>query len=233
MLRVYIVTPRCPPFLFRYCWRLFSNGLHNDVFPRCELFSHASSGASGGIVMILSRLFRHPRLVTAGLAATAALAFLLPQLSPPAFASWCFDDPVVQVGNNYVETTIGIAAAPTYVKAHVRAATITYHLPSDLVSQAKVIYSTSPYFAESVRFVSTGVPTVPGQPIAVSVTVAFQTDLLGQVLFTQVDNTTQPTGWGAQTQPDQGTSFTTSSYGLTLLNLSGGGYTWSGSLPQN
>jgi hypothetical protein len=181
--------------------------------------------------MIASRLLRHPRIAAAVVAAGAALAFLLPQLSQSALASWCFDDPVVQVGNNMVETTIGIAAAPGYVRAHVRSATITYHLPANLVSQAKVIYSTSPYFAESVRFVSNGTIAQPGQPIPVAVTVAFQTDLLGQVLFTQVNNTTQPAGWGAQTQPDQGTSFTTSSYGLTLLNLSGGGYTWSGALP--
>lgn len=183
--------------------------------------------------MILSRLARHPRLAALAVAASAALAFMLPQLAQPALASWCFDDPVVQVGNNYVETTIGIAAAPSYVKAHVRSATITYHLPSNLVSQARTISTSTPYFAESVRFVSTGVPAKPGQPISVSVTIAFQTDLLGQILISQVDNTTQPSSAGAPTQPDQGTSFTTRSYGLTLLNLSGGGFTWSGSLPAN
>lgn len=181
--------------------------------------------------MVLSRLFHQPRVAALAAAGAAALAFMLPQMTQPALASWCFDDPVIQVGNNYVETTIGIAAAPSYVKAHVRSATITYHLPSNLVAEARTISTSTPYFAESVRFVSTGVPALPGQPIAVSVTVAFQTDLLGQVLISQVDNTTQPASAGAQTRPDQGASFTTRSYGLTLLNLSGGGFTWTGALP--
>lgn len=172
---------------------------------------------------------RHGRVILAAVAIAASAAFALAHTAP-TYASWCFDDPVVQVGNNFVQTTIGIDADPAYIRAHVRSATITYHLPSN-VPAAKVLSTSTPYFPENVRFVSTGVPVSPGQPITVSVTVSFQTDLLGQLLLTRVDNTTQPASQGAQSGPSQGQSFTTTSPGLTLLNLSGGGFTWTGSLP--
>jgi hypothetical protein len=52
-------------------------------------------------------------------------------------------------------------------------------------------------------------------------------------LLTRVDNTTQPDSQGAQTGPSQGQSFTTTTPGLTLLNLTRGGFTWQGSLPPS
>jgi hypothetical protein len=174
---------------------------------------------------------RRGRMLLAAAAIVASAGFAMAH-SSPTYASWCFDDPVVQVGNNFVQTTIGIDADPAYIRAHVRSATLTYHLPSN-VPAAVVLSTSTPYFPESVKFVSTGIPVAPGQPIPVSVTVSFQTDLLGQLLLTRVDNTTQPDSQGAQTGPSQGQSFTTTTPGLTLLNLTRGGFTWQGSLPPS
>lgn len=184
--------------------------------------------------MFVSRLVRRPQTLLLAAAIGVAALGLGAQHTPSAHAyeEWCFDDPVVQVGNNMVQTTIGIAGAPAYVRAHVHEATITYHLPSN-VPAAKVIATDAPYFAEKVVFFSTGVPVLPGQPIPVLVTLSFQTDLVGQLLVSQVNNTTQPAAAGAQTAPSQGKPFTTSSYGLTLLNLTAGGFTWHGTLSPN
>lgn len=143
-----------------------------------------------------------------------------------AFESWCFDDPVVQIGNEMVQTTVGVYGEPSWIRAHVQSATITYHLPSN-VHGAKVKSTTTPYFAENVVF-DYDEPAVPkGQPVSTSVSVTFKTDAVGARAMVQMVNTVQSAGKGPQTGPDQGAAFT-----VTTVGSASAGLTASGLVPQ-
>lgn len=144
-----------------------------------------------------------------------------------AFESWCFDDPVVQVGNEMVQTTVGVWGDPGWVSAHVHAATITYHLPAN-VKGAKVKATTTPYFAENVVFVSDKPASLPGQPIVVDVSVSFATDAQGAHALAQMVNTAQGKSKGPQNAPKQGLPFT-----LTTFGDATGGLSAAGIVPQS
>jgi hypothetical protein len=145
-------------------------------------------------------------------AAAISVAFGVQAAHPGgAAASWCFDDPVVQIGGSMVETTVGIAADPSVIAAHVHGATITYALPANALHSV-VRYTSSPYFPERIVFTTSTATWIPGLPVPVKVTVAFQSDL---TLPTQVINTAEPASQGAEQSPSQGTPFTMTSFGTT------------------
>lgn len=151
------------------------------------------------------------------LAAAAALSVALgvqAALPGGAAASWCFDDPVIQIGDTMVETTVGVAADPAFIAAHVKGATITYYLPEN-VPHAKVRATLTPYFAETVVFKSNGLKVQKGQPIPVTITVSFQSDV---ALPAQMVNTAQSAAKGPQKQPAQGVPVGLTTFGTTTVN---------------
>lgn len=139
-----------------------------------------------------------------------------------AFETWSFDDPVIQIGNEMVETTVGVYGDPAWVSAHVKSATITYHLPAN-VKAAKVRSTSAPYFAEFVQFVYDGAPVQPGQPVPVAVVVTFQTDAIGADAPAQMVNTVQSAARGPQTGPAQGNAVTVTTYGTIRSGLTASG----------
>jgi hypothetical protein len=144
-----------------------------------------------------------------------------------AFDTWCFDDPVIQIGNEMVETTVGVYGDPAWVSTHVKSATITYHLPVN-TKAAKVRSTSAPYFAEVVQFVYDGAPVQYGQPVPVTVVVTFQTDAIGAGAPAQMVNTVQSATKGPQTGPAQGNAVTVTTYGDTRSGLTASGLVPSG-----
>ena len=144
-----------------------------------------------------------------------------------AFETWCFDDPVIQIGNEMVETTVGVYGDPAWVSTHVKSATITYHLPSN-TKAAKVRSTSTPYFAENVQFAYDSAPIQPGQPVPVTVVVTFQTDAVGAGAPAQMVNTVQSAAKGAQSAPAEGDAITVTTRGDTRSGLTASGLVPSG-----
>lgn len=158
--------------------------------------------------------------ILAALAIVLGGALLFKATSAHAYEEWCFDDPVIQVGNTMVQTTVGVLGDPAYVRAHVKSATITYYLPQG-VKHAKVLSTTTPYFAENVVFVTSSAKSSHDDLLTpISVSVSFNSDVS---LPAQMINTVQSASKGPQKHADEGTpisaAFTTTSSGATAAGI--------------
>lgn len=86
---------------------------------------------------------------------------------------WCWDDPVVAIGNDTVSVNLGILGAPTDVGANIHSASIVVHVPAG--APTGILAAQNNPYPEIVSFVNTDQTYRPGKPYNVEIDVTFAT----------------------------------------------------------
>jgi hypothetical protein len=99
--------------------------------------------------------------------------------SAVADETWCWGDPVVQIGTSTISIIVGARGDPASLSANITAADIVIVVPRGV--STRVLSITNPYFPEQVTFVTSGATWRGGpQPIPVSVVVRFHATAVHQ-----------------------------------------------------
>ncbi|MHB8576946.1 MAG: hypothetical protein ACYDCQ_16655 [Dehalococcoidia bacterium] len=84
---------------------------------------------------------------------------------------WCWDDPVVVINGQLLQTLIGAQGSVRAIQQGGFQATVVYTVPAGVSTQ--VLAVTNPFFRETVIFQLSNALWTPGTPVPVTVSVAF------------------------------------------------------------
>jgi hypothetical protein len=107
-------------------------------------------------------LLRHARFVWLALLGALLLgaAGSLQVRPAAAQATWCWDDPIIEVNGHRININIGVQGSPDLVARSVQHAHVTVYVPRG--AEYRLIANTSTFFPESVDFVEVSRPSQIG-----------------------------------------------------------------------